>query len=199
MKTAARLLSTAVVLTLLAAADAGADQTIVFLRHGEKPAGGLGQITCQGLNRALALPDVLIAKYGKPNYIYAPNPTVKISDPAGSFYYHRPLATIEPTAVRVGVNVWTKYGYNDITSLKAALVTPSRANTTTFVAWEHLMLQKVVQNIMNAHGGGAAVRAWPSTDFDSLYVVRVEYIGSTISAQFQIDHEGLNGQPTTCP
>lgn len=199
MKTAARLLSTAVVLTLLAAADARADQTIVFLRHGEKPSGGFGQITCQGLNRALALPDVLIAKYGKPNYIYAPNPTVKISDPAGSFYYLRPLATIEPTAVRLGMNVWTRYGYNDITSLKASLITPSRANTTTFVAWEHVQLQKVVQNIMNAHGGGATVPAWPSGDYDSLYVVRVDYIGSTISAQFQIEHEGLNSQPTTCP
>jgi hypothetical protein len=199
MKTAARLLSTTVVLTLLAAADARADQTIVFLRHGEKPSGGFGQITCQGLNRALALPDVLIAKYGKPNYIYAPNPTVKISDPAGSFYYLRPLATIEPTAVRLGMNVWTRYGYNDITSLKASLITPSRANTTTFVAWEHVQLQKVVQNIMNAHGGGATVPAWTSGDYDSLYVVRVDYIGSTISAQFQIEHEGLNSQPTTCP
>jgi hypothetical protein len=199
MPTVKRLFSTAVILTLLAAANAHADQTIVFLRHGEKPSGGYGQITCQGLNRALALPDVLIAKYGKPNYIYAPNPTVKISDPAGSFYYLRPLATIEPTAVRLGMNVWTKYGYNDIASLKTALITPTKANTTTFVAWEHVQLQKVVQNIMNAHGGGAAVPAWTSGDFDSLYVVRVDYIGSTISAQFQIEHEGLNSQPTTCP
>ena len=199
MPTPARLISTAVVLTLLGAASARADQTIVFLRHGEKPSGGYGQITCQGLNRALALPDVLIAKYGKPNYIYAPNPVVKISDPAGSFYYIRPLATIEPTAVRLGMNVWTKYGYNDIASLQAALITPTKANTIAFVAWEHLQLQKAVQNIMNAYGGGAVVPAWVSGDFDSLYVVRVDYVGSMISAQFEIDHEGLNGQPTSCP
>jgi hypothetical protein len=199
MPTPARLISLFVVLTMFAATDARADQTIVFLRHGEKPSGGYGQITCQGLNRALALPDVLLAKYGKPNYIYAPNPTVKIPDPAGSFYYIRPLATIEPTAVRLGMNVWTKYGYNDIASLKAALITPNKANTTTFVAWEHLQLQKVVQNIMSAHGGGALVPAWTSGDYDSLYVVRVDYIGSTISAHFQRDLQGLNGQPTTCP
>jgi hypothetical protein len=31
-------------------------ETIIFIRHGEKPLSGLGQITCQGLNRALALP-----------------------------------------------------------------------------------------------------------------------------------------------
>jgi len=199
MPTPKRLLSTAVVLMMLAAANAHADQTIVFLRHGEKPSGGYGQITCQGLNRSLALPDVLIAKYGKPNYIYAPNPAVKVSDPAGAFYYIRPLATIEPTAVRLGMNVWTKYGYNDIASLQSSLITSTKANTTTFVAWEHLQLQKVVQNIMNAYGGRAVVPVWASGDFDSLYVVRVDYIGSSISAQFEIDHEGLNGQPTTCP
>ena len=54
----------------------------MFLRHGEKPSGGYGQLTCQGLNRSLALPDVLLAKYGKPTYLYAPNPAVQITDAA---------------------------------------------------------------------------------------------------------------------
>jgi len=200
MRTPTRLTTIAAVLViLLAAADARAQQTIVFMRHGEKPTGGYGQITCQGLNRALQLPDVLIAKFGKPNYIYAPNPTVKISDPAGSFYYLRPLATIEPTAIRLGMNVWTKYGYNDIAGLQSGLISSTKANATIFVAWEHQWLQKAVQNIMNAYGGGAAVPAWVSGDYDSLYVVRVDYIGSSITAHFQLDRQGLNNQPTTCP
>jgi hypothetical protein len=199
MPTRMRSIPIAIVLMMLAAASARAQQTIVFMRHGEKPAGGYGQITCQGLNRALALPDVLLAKYGKPNYIYAPNPTVKVPDPAGTFYYIRPLATIEPTAVRVGMNVWTRYGYADIAGLQSSLVTSSKANSTIFVAWEHVQLQKIVQNIMNAYGGRKTVPAWISGDYDSLYVVRIDYVGSTISAQFEIDHEGLNGQPTTCP
>jgi hypothetical protein len=33
----------------------GAAETIVFVRHGEKPQDGFGQLNCQGLNRALAL------------------------------------------------------------------------------------------------------------------------------------------------
>src|SRR4029079_15401370 len=41
---------------VLTAASARADETIVFLRHGEKPAAGLGQLTLQGLNRALEVP-----------------------------------------------------------------------------------------------------------------------------------------------
>ena len=68
-----------------------------------------------------------------------------------------------------------------------------------FVAWEHLQLQKLVQNIMTTYGGGVKVPAWGSTDYDSLYVVKVNYSGSTPTAQFYRDVEGLNGQPTACP
>ena len=158
-----RMLSVALVVLGFGVVPARADQKIVFMRHGEKPTGGYGQLTCQGLNRALALPPVLAAKYGKPNYLYAPNPAVKLTDSAGSFYYIRPLATIEPTAIRLVMNVNTRYGYNDIASLQAALITPTKANTTIFVAWEHLMLQKVVQNIMNSYGGGNFVAYDPAT------------------------------------
>jgi hypothetical protein len=194
-----RVLSTAFILLVVVASEANAEQTIVFFRHGEKPSGGYGQITCQGLNRALALPTVLSAKYGTPTYLYAPNPAVKVPDPAGSFSYVRPLATIEPTAVRLGMPVNTKYGYSDIASLQAALITPTKDNSTTFVAWEHAQLVKIVQNIMNKYGGGAVVPAWTSGDYDSLYVLRVDYVGGTITAQFHRDYELLNGQPTACP
>lgn len=189
----------ALLLLVVVAFDAHAEQTIVFMRHGEKPSGGYGQLTCQGLNRALALSDVLLAKFGKPTYLYAPSPAVQITDPAGSFYYVRPLATIEPTAIKAGMPVRTKYGYNNIASLEAALITPTKADSIIFVAWEHAYLQKVVQSIMNRYGGGATVPAWISGDYDTLFVVRVAYVGGTITARFSKDREGLNGQPTTCP
>jgi len=187
-----------VLVSFVCVAEAHAEQTIVFFRHAEKPSGGYGQLTCQGLNRALALPDVLLPRYGRPQYVYAPNPAVKISDPAGSFYYVRPLATLEPTAIRAGVSVNTHYGYNDVAGLKGILIQSSKANSTIFVAWEHAYLVKVVQSIMNSYGGGAAVPAWKSGDYDALYVVHVDY-SNGIDARFEIDTEGLNGLPTTCP
>jgi hypothetical protein len=49
-------------------------QTIVFVRHGEKPKQGLGQFNCRGLNRALALPKVIANTFGSPNFIFVPNP-----------------------------------------------------------------------------------------------------------------------------
>jgi hypothetical protein len=185
---------------LFAAGQARAEQTIVFLRHGEKPSGGYGQLTCQGFNRSLALPAALLAKFGTPQYLYAPSPAFKIADSAGSFYYDRPLATLEPLAVKLTKDIWSKYAYSDITALQKSVIKASKDNTTTFVAWEHLYLQRAVQNIMNQYGGGITVPAWPSTDYDSLYVVRLTYRSDgTILATFQHDREGLDGQPTACP
>jgi hypothetical protein len=181
------------------AANAHAEETIVFFRHAEKPSAGLGQLTCQGFNRAIALPTILHAKFGVPNYLYAPNPAVKIPDPAGSFHYVRPLATIEPAAIKAGLPVNTSYGYTDVAGLQSVLIRSTKADATLFVAWEHTYLVKTVQNIMNAYGGGVTVRAWVSGDYDSLYVVHVDYSGGSIHARYEIDHEGLNGQPTVCP
>jgi hypothetical protein len=180
-----------------AVGEARAEQTIVFFRHGEKPAGGYGQVTCQGFNRALALPSVLLAKYGRPTYLYAPNPAFRISDSAGRFYYDRPLETLVPLAVRLKMDIRSQFAYSDIASLQAALISSSKDDTTIFVAWEHLYLQKLVQNIMNSYGGHLVVPLWPDSDYDSLYVVRVNY-GTAITASFQHDHEGLNGRSTTC-
>jgi hypothetical protein len=193
-----RNLLIAVVVLLCSGLNAYAEQTIVFLRHAEKPSAGLGQLTCQGLNRALALPTILISRYGTPDFVYAPNPEMKMSDPGGSFYYVRPLATIEPTAIRAAKSVNTKYGFTEITGLQSLLIQSTKADSTIFVVWDHVYLPKIVQNIMNQYGGGVQVPAWTTGDYDSLYVVHVNY-GSTISATFHIDKQGLNGQPTTCP
>src|SRR5580658_912983 len=77
-----------------------AQETIVAIRHAEKPPTGLGQLTCRGLNRALKLPKVLVPRYGKPDRIYAPDPGTRIGQLGNLNYsYVRPLMTIEPTAI----------------------------------------------------------------------------------------------------
>ena len=174
-------------------------ETLVFLRHGEKPAQGNGQLTCQGLQRALALPSILTTRFGAAKAIFAPNPVPQIPDQGGNFDYVRPLATIEPTAIALGLPVNAHYGYTDIANLQSALLSATYASSTIFIVWEHLELQAIVQQLMDAYGTGVSVPAWPSGDFDSLYVVRLTNDGGTITAQFTHDFEGLNGLPTTCP
>lgn len=174
-------------------------ETIVCIRHGEKPHSGLGQLTCRGLNRSLALPDVLLSKYGSPQYIFAPNPAEK-SD-SDRYYYLRPLATIEPTAVRCGLPIDTEYGYREIAGLEGELETAKYQNATVFVAWEHIYLDTFAQDMMSRHGGDqSTVPAWPEDDFDTIFVIRITRSGGTPSVTFTIDHEGLNGSlKNSCP
>src|ERR1700730_13947715 len=94
-------------------------ETIICLRHGEKPKAGLGQINCRGLNRSLALPKLLIGRYGRPQFIFASNPTQKIDElppwlqkpDDDKYFYLRPLAFIEPTAIQCGLPVNIQFGF----------------------------------------------------------------------------------------
>jgi hypothetical protein len=111
---------------------AGADTTIVIVRHGEKPAQGLGQLTCQGLNRSLALAPLLLSRYGKPVAIYAPNPALLKKDNGIPYAYVRPLATIEPLAIQAGLPVNIEWGMTDIEPLAAQILSSPSEHV---VAW----------------------------------------------------------------
>jgi hypothetical protein len=183
----------------------GAAETIVFVRHGEKPEGGLGQLSCQGLNRALALPSVMADSFGRPEAIFAPNPSVPKED-AGKFYdYIRPLATIEPTAIRFALPVDVSVGFDDREGLQAALEAhraPDR-NVLLLVAWEHRQIAPIVRALLAAHGAEAEtindVKDWAGNDYDSIYIVTIHQRGETTKVTFNHGYEGLNGEPSACP
>lgn len=172
-------------------------ETLVFVRHGEKPKEGFGQIDCKGLNRSLALPKVLLKRFGTPDYIFAPNPAQQTADPAGSFDYVRPLATIEPTAVVAERPIQAQFGFRDTDALRTELLKPSYRNAMVFIAWEHTKAQELVADLTLADG--ATVPRWPSSDFDSIYIVRIKTQGEQRHATFEQAHEGLDGQSEVCP
>lgn len=177
-------------------------ETLVFVRHGEKPAGGFGQLDCQGLNRALALPAVIAAKFGKPDAIYAPNPSMQKKDDGALYDYVRPLATIEPTAIQYGMPVNTAYGYAQYSELGQALVAPDQSGKLIVVAWEHHEIEALVRAIMKQYGGSdAVVPAWANNDFDSIYIVKLNWNanGGPPRATFAHSQEGLNGRAKDCP
>jgi len=168
-------------------------ETIVLVRHGEKTSTELGQLDARGLNRSLALPDVLIGKYGKPDYIFAPNPSVQINSRNGGVSYIRPLATIEPTAIKLGMPVNTQIGFNNINQLQTELDKPMYSQALVYVAWEHLAEDQFAKNFMKSFGANASVVPdWPGSDYDSIFVIRVVRNGPKATASFTLDHEGLN-------
>lgn len=182
------------------AEDGAKVQTIALIRHGEKPPAGLGQLNCQGLNRALALPGVIRKMFGKPAAVFAPNPSEQKPD-NGTFYdYVRPLATIEPTAIAFGLPIHADIGQLRINDLRRQLDMPIYHDGFLLVGWEHHQIVPLAQALLQEHGGDPKlVPDWNNNDFDSIYVVKVHRSGTATTASFEVRHEGLNGQPTSCP
>jgi hypothetical protein len=179
---------------------AGGTETIVLIRHGEKPAGGLGQLSCRGLNRALALPKVLIGRFGRADAIFAPDPAVQVREHSlttTGYSYVRPLATIEPTAIALGMPVNTQIGFPDIARLQAAVTAPEYANSTIFIAWEHKYAYDFARQMLHAYRlDRAQVPFWPQDDFETMYVFRIR----NGAMAFSVEKEGLSGSLSdTCP
>ncbi len=188
--------------SLAADAPTQSVETIVCIRHGEKPSAALGQLTCRGLNRALALPKVLLAKFGTPQFIFAPNPADKVDQKENSvgYFYVRPLATIEPTAIRCGLPVDTEFGFSEIERLERQLEKPPYYGATIFVAWEHVVLVDFAKNILKTYAGDPSqVPSWPHKDYDTIYVFKITRSEGRKSITFTIDHENLNDLSDTCP
>ena len=212
---AGRMVFCAAVLLLLIGADGcrglrpGAEysvtgtETIVVMRHGEKAVGGLGQLSCKGLNRSLALPKVLIGRFGRADAIFAPNPSVKLREGAREFSYVRPLATIEPTAILLGLPVNAQIGFPDIEELQREVTAPAFVNSTVYIAWEHKYAYDFARQMLRSYGlDKSQVPFWPTDDFETLYVFRItHYAGASRPVMvFAVEKQGLSGSLSdTCP
>ncbi|WP_313682736.1 histidine phosphatase family protein [Pantoea sp.] len=183
------LLFSVAIITPLAAS---ADSTYVFFRHGEKPDNRSGQLTCKGLNRALNLPSVLLNRYGQPDALYASGPN---EDKTGSSL--RPLTTILPLAIQISKPVVIRFNADEPLPLVSALLEEKKV-PLTFISWEHKNLVIAARELVKKTGGDdGQVPDWPSSDFDSLYIVRIDAQQHFIS--FTRDSEGLNGVSSQCP
>lgn len=176
-------------------------QRIVVMRHGEKPDAGLGQLACRGLARAIALPDVLVAKFGAPNYLFAPNPARRKADRGKLYDYIRPLATLEPTAIRLGLPVDVQHGFDQPAGLVRKLGLQAYASAVVGVAWEHKVAADISRALVKKFGGDAAqVAKWADNDFDRLDVIEITRTpGQAASVTYRRDSEGLNGISGDCP
>ena len=195
-------------LTFALPAAGQADQTLIFVRHGEKPEAGLGQLDCRGLNRALKLPGVIATMFGRPDAILAPDPARRKEDGGVAYDYVRPLATIEPTAIAFGLPVNARIGFDDTAGLLAELRKSEYRDRTVLVAWEHGIINEVECTLLTGSGcdfendgsGGkksGPVTKWRRDDFDRIDVVRIGASGTP--ATIETKAERLNGQPDACP
>jgi hypothetical protein len=176
-------------------------ETLVFVRHGEKPKPGLGLLTCQGLNRALKLPDFFAANFSRPDYIFAPDPSVKVTEVHGDgqrYDYVRPVLTIGPTAIRTGVPVNTQLPFNDPGLLADTLMDPRYHDATIYVVWEHRNIVTFAEILLNRLDNTSKVPEWPNSDYDTVFVFTIDW-NEPRSMKFDVRSENLGQVDDTCP
>ncbi|HZF71125.1 hypothetical protein [Sulfuricurvum sp.] len=169
-------------------------ETMIFIRHAEKPADGLGQLSCKGLNRSLKLPETILKRFGEPDYLIAPNPTVQKPDKGVSYNYLRPLATIEPLAIRISKNINLTCGYDEIDCMADLLMKHKYKNDLILIAWEHHNIDKIIKKIAKSKEVKIDIPEWASDDFDSMYILKLE----KNSLELKIEKQGLNNQNASC-
>lgn len=170
-------------------------ETIVFLRHGEKPDLDYGQLKCQGLNRAVQLPKVLMTKFGKADYIFAANPFFK-----NYYFYMRAVATIEPTAIAQTLPIDTRFPYYEIDDMAEELLKPAFHSSTIYVSWEHYCIVFIVKKIMKLMDAEHhIIPFWLNNDYDSLYVITIDWQKNPPLVRFDHMYENLNDLPNYCP
>ncbi|MDZ4017510.1 histidine phosphatase family protein [Pseudomonas sichuanensis] len=178
-------------------------QTLVFLRHAEKPGEGLGQLNCQGLNRAIDLATLLPERFGKADYVFAANPSRQVEEGSQdrSYSYIRPLMTITPSAIRLGLPVNIDYGANDTDGLARELLRDKYRNATVYTAWSHGYLPELINAVAGKALGEDRVitQDWSGDDFDTLYVLTLTWHDGKASLLSRNVRQGLDNGESGCP
>ncbi|OCX50998.1 histidine phosphatase family protein [Mucilaginibacter sp. PPCGB 2223] len=130
---------------------------LVFIRHAEKPLKG-SNLTCQGLNRSLQLPAVLVKKFGVPDYLMVPQ--LGLGD---TTKHSRMFQTIAPLAIQYNLAIATTHKEKDFDQIAADL---KAHKGTIIITWEHKAIPGIVKAL-----GIAETLNWPDDDYDSIWIV----------------------------
>lgn len=178
-------------------------QTLVFLRHAEKPGEGLGQLNCQGLNRAIDLATLLPERFGDADFVFAANPSRHVEEGSKDlrYSYIRPLMTISPSAIRLGLPVNIDYGANDYDALADELLSNKYRNATVYTAWSHGYLPDLINSVAGKALGDDRVITddWNGDDFDTLYVLTLTWHDGHATLLSRNVRQGLDGGNKACP
>ena len=147
---------------------------VVLIRHAEKPPNG-DHLSCQGLNRALALSGALYPMIGRPDFVYVP------TIPAGQSTNHaRMLETIAPFAIKYNLTISNNFDESNVSGLAEDIL---KKKGTVLVIWEH----KSIESIARALGVTDHHLSWDSDDYDSIWIIDF----SNGTAHLEKKREGL--------
>jgi hypothetical protein len=156
------LLTTALVVLSVAAVGRvtgapSSDLKIVILRHGEKSKTGQN-LSCQGLNRALRLPEVLARKFDKPSYTYVS--AMRLGE---ATKHTRMFETVAPFAIKEDLTVNSSF---DESNVLAAAREVLMLHGTVLMVWDHSHIVPLARAL-----GVREPPHWRDDDFDSIWVI----------------------------
>src|SRR5258708_19999405 len=140
---------------------------VVIIRHGEKPKTG-DNLTCQGVNRSLQLPEVLHAKFGIPAYTYIPAPGL-----GESTKHARMFQTIIPFAAKYNLVLNSKYEEFDSVNIAKDLLSRTGA---VLMVWQH----HAITSIVRALGLKPNRLSWGSKVFATSCILTFPYRFTTL-------------------
>ena len=156
-------------------------QTVVIIRHAEKPLKGKN-LNCQGLNRSLKLPAVLYSKFGIPGSIYVPS-----LDNNESTGHARMFQTVIPFAAKYNLKINSRYSEIDLAALAKDI---KKQKGIVLVVWQHTTIPSIVRALgvqgFNMH--------WSDDDYDSIWIIHFQ----NGIAKITFDKEGLRPS-ASCP
>jgi hypothetical protein len=168
----------------LAACSQSGYLKVIIIRHAEKDEAS-GNLSCQGLHRALLLPPVLNSKFGRPAYIYVPSITT-----GKSTGHARMFQTVTPLAVQAGIPINSKYAETDGNGVAAEIM---KKTGLVLLVWEHDNIPAVAR----ALGVKGKDLKWNGSDFDSIWIITyvIDNKGK-LKATLSTDSEGLKPSPS---
>jgi hypothetical protein len=180
-----RVLTFCLLLMGMQAFSQHASLKVVLIRHGEKN-DATGNLSCQGLHRAMMLPAVLNAKFARPTAIFAPS----LNDHKETGHA-RMFQTITPFAVQDSIAIDTKYAVAKDSAVANAIM---KKKGVVVVCWEHGNIPAIAK----ALGVQTPNLKWGNNDFDSIWIVTYskDKNGNWV-ATLSTDKEGLK-PPSTC-
>ena len=155
LRTAAAYISSLLFFYTVSAQDT--QLRIILIRHAEKPQKG-DNLTCQGLNRSLELPQLLYTRFGLPAATYIP--AMALGD---STKHSRMFQTIIPFAVKYNLALTSKFMEDDSTAMAREIM---QKKGTVLVIWEH----KRIASIARALGIKDSLH-WPDDDYESIWII----------------------------
>ncbi|TDN35914.1 histidine phosphatase family protein [Hymenobacter sp. UV11] len=162
---------------------------VILIRHAEKPDEG-DNLTCAGLNRALALPTVLSKLLPTPpDYTYVP----LIGTDGKKTTSVRMFQTITPYAVQHNLTLNSDYADDNIAGISKAI---RHRRGTVLVVWEHHNIVEIAKKL-----GIKEPLEWPDDDFDSIWTITFSGGGTSGKAKYPTLLKGKeNIQPSAiCP